>query len=286
LSGDLTVTSEIDQGSCFTATVALLPARQCQWVNSTKEVTALSEFKRHQKVLNAALVGNVLLAEDNDVIRQLITVLLEKIGLTVSTVNDGLQLVKKVQTESFDLIISDIHMPRMGGVEAVKLLKQSGCNVPFIALTANAIKDDITSYLCAGFDGYLGKPIERDKFVQVISTVLKVDLASEDLSSENLEVPKEVLNELQLQFISGLPNNVEELKLAHQSKDSKRLKFLVHRLNGAASVFKFEQISNAARGLENKLIIDGMFAEKEQAIELIETLCNAMSDAMDMHLKV
>ncbi|MFT5758407.1 MAG: CheY-like chemotaxis protein/HPt (histidine-containing phosphotransfer) domain-containing protein [Alteromonadaceae bacterium] len=284
LAGDLTVNSEIDEGSCFIATVALVPVWQCQWLNSTSEVALLTEFKRHQQILNYALVGHVLLAEDNNDIRQLITVLLEKIGLTVSTVSDGQQLVNKARTEKFDLIISDIHMPRMGGVEALQRLKRSGCCVPFIALTANVMKEDIASYLSAGFDGYLAKPIERDKFVQVISRLLKVDLGKNDLLDQNLEVPQGVLNELQQQFVAGLPKNVDELKLAYQRQDSEQLQFFVHRLNGAAAIFKFEQIRNAASTLENRLVRGNILDEKDLINQLIEKLCNTISDAIIIHL--
>ncbi|NQZ82976.1 MAG: response regulator [Colwellia sp.] len=284
LSGDLTVTSEIGEGSCFTAKVKLVPDSQCQWVKSTNEITLLTEFKRNQQALNLTLAGKVLLAEDNDAIRQLITVLLEKLGLTVSTVGDGKQLIEKAQTEHFDLVISDIHMPRMGGVEAIQILKSADYSVPVIALTANAMKDDIASYLSAGFDGYIAKPIERDKFVQVISALLDSELSSIELTSKKLVVSEGMLNELQQKFVAELPKNVEELKAAFKNQDSERLTFYAHRLNGAASVFKFLEIRDAAVGLENRLRRDKILAENELSDQLIETLCNAMSDAMEMHL--
>jgi len=284
LSGDLTVTSKIGEGSCFTARVELVPDSQCQWVKSINEITLLNEFKRHQQALNLTLVGKVLLAEDNDAIRELIAVLLEKLGLTVCTVVDGKQLIEKAQTEKFDLVISDIHMPRMGGVEAIQILKSAGYSVPIIALTANAMKDDIASYLSAGFDGHLAKPIERDKFVQVISKLLNVEVTNAHFFTEQLELSKGKLNELQQKFVAELPKSVEELKSAYQNQDSERLKFYAHRLNGAASVFKFLQIRDAAVGLENRLMKDKILTENEHSSQLIETLCNAMSDAMEMHL--
>jgi len=282
LSGDLTVTSTLGEGSRFTAKVALIPSNQCHWVKSTNDISLLKEFKYQQQAIKSDLMGKVLLAEDNDAIRLLIIVLLEKLGLSVVSVIDGKQLVKKAQTESFDLIISDIHMPRMGGVEAVKILKATGYTVPFIALTANAMKDDIASYLAAGFDDYLGKPIERDKFVCVISKLLNTTLVSTELVSDKLEVPPKILNELQQKFVSELPKNVEELKLAYQKKDKERLKFYAHRLNGAASVFKFIQIRDAAASLENGLRKGEIITESKNSPQLIETLVNAMSDAIEV----
>ena len=109
--------------------------------------------------------GNVLLAEDHQLNRQLINVILDKFGLTVTMVEDGLQAVERVTAgKAFDLILMDMRMPNMDGLEATRQIrtwqkKHGHPTPPVIAITANVFEEDKRRCLEAGMNGFLGKPI-------------------------------------------------------------------------------------------------------------------------------
>jgi CheY-like chemotaxis protein len=106
----------------------------------------------------------ILLAEDNAVNQKLMLHLLEKRGYTVTLAMDGLQAIEEYKHRSFDLILMDVQMPNMGGIEATETIRTaeiaSGRRTPIIALTAHAMKGDRERCLQAGMDDYLSKPIQ------------------------------------------------------------------------------------------------------------------------------
>jgi signal transduction histidine kinase/ActR/RegA family two-component response regulator len=111
---------------------------------------------------------HILLVDDNAVNRMVAAALLKKCGFTISTANDGLEAVEACEKTDFSLILMDIQMPRMGGIEAMlkirELMKASGrVEPPMIALTANAMEGASEEYMSQGMDDYLTKPIDQDK---------------------------------------------------------------------------------------------------------------------------
>jgi len=106
---------------------------------------------------------SVLLAEDNLVNQRLAVRLLEKRGHRVVVAATGLEALKALEKESFDLVIMDVQMPEMDGIEATGVIRKnekiSGVHQPIVALTAHAMKGDREKCLAAGMDGYLTKPI-------------------------------------------------------------------------------------------------------------------------------
>ena len=115
----------------------------------------------------------LLLAEDNEVNRMVACTLLEQWGQHVETANDGTEAVRRIQSESFDFVLMDVHMPSMGGLEATQAIRareqETGSSrVPIIAMTADAMKGDRERCLAAGMDGYVTKPINREHLRQAI----------------------------------------------------------------------------------------------------------------------
>ncbi|PWQ98367.1 ATP-binding protein [Leucothrix arctica] len=111
---------------------------------------------------------HILLVDDNAVNRMVATALLKKCGFKISTANDGIEGVEACEKEDFSLVLMDIQMPRMGGIEAMQkireMMKDSGRVMPpMIALTANAMEGASEEYMSKGMDDYLTKPIDQDK---------------------------------------------------------------------------------------------------------------------------
>jgi two-component system, sensor histidine kinase and response regulator len=115
----------------------------------------------------------ILLAEDNIVNQRVATALLEKRGHTVVVANNGKEVLEALACQRFDVILMDLQMPGMDGIEATaairKMEQQLGTHIPIIAMTAHAIKGDRERFLRAGMDDYVPKPINVKQLFEVIS---------------------------------------------------------------------------------------------------------------------
>jgi CheY-like chemotaxis protein/nitrogen-specific signal transduction histidine kinase len=139
LGGDLTVDSLQGVGSRFSVLIDAGTISSESWINSREEALKKSSSSRNQAEI-PALNGNVLIAEDNLDNQRLITMHINKTGAEVTVVGNGKLAVEKALSGSYDLIIMDMQMPVMGGIDAIKALRASGCETPIATLTANAMK--------------------------------------------------------------------------------------------------------------------------------------------------
>ncbi len=125
---------------------------------------------------HGSLAGlRVLVAEDTEMVRDLITILLMREKVTVTTVADGAEAVRMAETQLFDVILMDMNMPVMGGFEATRRIRQSGgpcVEVPILALTANVSKAEIAQCHRAGMDGHIAKPFNTNALTAAISSAL------------------------------------------------------------------------------------------------------------------
>ena len=116
----------------------------------------------------------VLLAEDNPINQRLVMRLLEKRGHRVALAATGREALKTFDREQFDLIVMDVQMPDMDGLETTAAIrereKHKGRYTPIVALTAHTMKGDRERCLAAGMDGYINKPIDAAKFLEIVET--------------------------------------------------------------------------------------------------------------------
>jgi CheY-like chemotaxis protein len=119
-----------------------------------------------------------LLAEDNPVNQQVVSIMLEVLGCSVRCVENGLEAVEQVSlshNNPFNLVLMDIHMPQMNGMDATREIRSweadhtAGTRTPIVALTASAGDDSQQSCLDAGMDGFIIKPIQQDRLSEVIN---------------------------------------------------------------------------------------------------------------------
>lgn len=123
----------------------------------------------------------VLLAEDNDVNALLTVSVLERDGHEVIRVLNGREAVEALNTQArFDIVLMDMHMPEMDGVEATRALRDHGHGVHVVALTANAYSEDRQMCLDAGMDDYLSKPVEPEALRDILINLEAVDVTSDD----------------------------------------------------------------------------------------------------------
>ena len=109
---------------------------------------------------------NVLVVEDNPLNMELAVEILKSRNFTVDEAIDGEEAIKKLETEGYDLILMDIELPGMDGVEVTRIIKSKYKKIPVIALTSYAMKGDKERFLAAGFDEYLSKPLDVSDFLK------------------------------------------------------------------------------------------------------------------------
>ncbi len=124
---------------------------------------------------------HILLAEDNPVNQKLAVLMLEKRGHRVTVANDGQEAVEAVQQGRFDVVLMDVHMPRMSGFEASAAIraweKTAGGHLPIVALTALAMSGDRAKCLQAGMDGYVAKPVRAAELFETLERVCSCGVA-------------------------------------------------------------------------------------------------------------
>jgi signal transduction histidine kinase/ActR/RegA family two-component response regulator len=166
LHGRVSVRSEVGRGAVFT--VELPVGIDVNQQSTVDRYEAMAQLQKESTVPSGPVSGRILVAEDAKANQTLIQILLQKMGYQVTIVEDGQQAVDKLRTETYDLILMDMQMPVMNGYEATREIKTMGIRTPVIAVTAHAMKGDEQKCFDAGCNGYLTKPIDKNKLAETI----------------------------------------------------------------------------------------------------------------------
>ena len=144
----------------------------------SKPVDIKEEISQQTEKENRHLGKKVLRVEDNELNREIATALLEEIGISVDSVEDGTDAVERmneVDDDRYDLIFMDIQMPKMDGYMATReirtLKNNKKANIPIIAMTANAFEEDREKSVRAGMNAHITKPIDIETIVDVLDQV-------------------------------------------------------------------------------------------------------------------
>lgn len=172
MNGTITVESELGKGSKFTLILQHKLADEKDIIKKTQEENHAPQIMLQGKY--------VLLAEDNELNAEIAIAILERCGITVDWVLDGVQCVSRIKETpegTYDLILMDIQMPEMDGYEAARSIRNlekrpDGKQIPIIAMTANAFVEDVQEAQAAGMNGHLVKPIEMDVFEKMLAEML------------------------------------------------------------------------------------------------------------------
>lgn len=176
MGGDIFIASELGKGSTFALTIPAGVEVAKQPLLDRYNMYNMIEVSNQQsnKYKHAKFSGRCLVAEDVVANQMVIKRMLTNGGVDVTIVNDGVEAVGRVESESFDLILMDMQMPNMNGYDATASLRKSGVKTPIVALTANAMKGDDKKCIEAGCDDYLAKPIDRKKLYEILGKYLSV----------------------------------------------------------------------------------------------------------------
>ncbi|MCP5283021.1 MAG: response regulator [Rhodoferax sp.] len=272
MGGDITASSVYGQGTTFSlwmdaghpaADAMLAPdqlARQAQAPAAVTSTRWVFE-PRH-----------VLVVDDGVENRQLVRVLLEEVGLRVSEADNGQVALDRIAAEPFDLVLMDMQMPVMDGQTATRLLRERGCTLPIIALTANAMKGFEKELDAAGFSGYQTKPIDVDALLAELATRLGGQAApaqaeaAPPIGDPVREVPRPQATEsppvisrlaghaklgrIVARFVEQLPARLAQMDETLAAANWTELAGHAHWLKGAGGSMGFDLLFEPARELE------------------------------------
>ncbi len=213
----------------------------------------------------------ILLAEDNPVNQQLAVKLLQKHGHSVVVANNGREALAALEKEKFQLVLMDVQMPEMGGLEATEAIraqeKVTGAHIPIIAMTAHAMKGDREKCLEAGMDGYVSKPIKVKELLDAIDAVIPSAISAKEAAMEptlhtpykamnyekalaQMEGDNELLGQVASLFLNDVAAQLDKMRSALEQQDLETLGRVAHAIKGSVANFSAERAVNAALKLE------------------------------------
>ena len=172
LGGTIDIESELGKGSTFTVTLKHRIADESHYVKKHIE-----EPGTGSEILEGR---NILLAEDNDLNAEIAEAILERAGLKIERVENGIQCVNRIMempAGTYDMILMDIQMPKMNGYKATQEIRhlpdRNKACIPIIAMTANAFEEDKRDAVAAGMNGHIAKPIQVDNMLSILAEIIR-----------------------------------------------------------------------------------------------------------------
>ncbi len=241
----------------------------------------------------------ILVAEDNHVNQLLATVTLEKEGHRADVANNGIEAVDALRNIPYDLVLMDVNMPEMDGLEATRKIREMAGDmgrVPIIALTANAMKGDQELFLAAGMNDYVSKPLDRDKLVAVVNAwggeaqpealppsapaLVEDDglpvLDAEVMAKWEEFFPEDKLAELVSSQLSDAGEAMRQLEELAHGGEFEELGRVAHSIKGNFGSLGLARVERRAKGLE-RACLEG---REDDARRLVPTLRAAMEEGL------
>lgn len=236
---------------------------------------------------------NILLADNNPTNRKLGRLLLKRLGYDIQTANGGQEVVELASGGGFDLVLMDIEMPDIDGLQATRMLRESlpSERLQIIALTANAHWEMRDQCSAAGMDDYLSKPIVPDTLRN--SLVLASERLLKQESATDLPPPKTLdpvkLQELQSliggsqgallelieSFVSDLDDLVEDIRNSSNFRDANSLRQATHTLKSGANDFGASTLSEMAKNMEQQAMAQDWTAIDRDMPALLDAAADA-----------
>lgn len=273
MGGTIGVHSEEGKGSTFWVILPLFVRNMEQSSGKAYDGTPeqCSNMGTQHSRITAGAARRVLLVEDNEVNRKVAVRLLQKLGHEVDTAIDGAEAVEKTALHRYDAVLMDIHMPRMDGLEATRRIRErersTGVHQVIIAMTANAMREDVEKCLSSGMDDYLSKPVKAEVLQAVLE---KWQNALFESVSSNFPIDRDFLMEITdgdaefaaeilQEFLDTTPSLLRQAEEALRAGDATSLTRAAHTIKGSARSVGAQAFADIAFALER--------AGKEQQID-------------------
>ncbi len=243
--------------------------------------------------------GRVLLAEDSPTNKMLATAILREAGFAVTGVSNGRELLEALRAGAFDVILMDIFMPEMDGIEATKTVRAmpgSRGQLPIIAMTAYALESDKETCLEAGMNDYVSKPIQKQELLETVTRWVGHSAVAEEspvrapsaviidaraLETLERDTDAALLVDLARAFVTETAARLASISAAVQTRDLGALEREALALKGGAGMFGAAQLVDYAGALEQACLSNDL----DRAIEVVRampkvklTACKALAD--------
>ncbi len=302
LGGTVSVRSEPGRGSVFSLTIAVGICTPDDPRCRIPRPANLSATKA-PRGQDAKFCGRVLVAEDVKTNQLLIKLMLQRLGLDVTLVENGSEAVREATHHSYDLVLMDVEMPEKNGHEATRELRSLGVTTPIVALTAHAMKEDRQDCLAAGCNDYLAKPIDRGQLIAVLTQYLHskeddtMSAQSQTIDSSQPSAPgdaagtpiilwdrlisriveEDLARELMPVCIQDNKTRLAALAEAVEAQDAANVKLYAHAIKGASANLGAERLSEVAKWLEH-MAADGDLSQAQEYLHKIQTEFERLED--------
>jgi CheY-like chemotaxis protein/anti-sigma regulatory factor (Ser/Thr protein kinase)/HPt (histidine-containing phosphotransfer) domain-containing protein len=223
--------------------------------------------------------AKILVAEDNDFNQKLLTTLISDLGHRIVIANNGEEACRYANETVFDIILMDIHMPVMGGIEATRVIRK-GINraTPIIALTADVFANKDEQLHASGIDDFLFKPAEKANLMALLNKWLTRKSSSEDTAqlSGNAGASETMPPELRGKLVEELTVQLHHLQQACLADDLVSLDRHLHQLRGIAEYFSLTEFQDGFQKLEH-VLVSGCREETLQVINDLDRLLRESS---------
>ena len=263
-----------------------------------KKIDKFRKEKNYEKFDESKinLQGKILLTEDNLVNQEIILGLLQHTNLQIDTANNGEEAVEMFEKyQNYDLILMDLQMPKMDGFEATSKIREISETVPIIALTANAMKEDIERTKNAKMNEHLNKPIDVKRFFEVLGTYLGNCIVDDkvDVQADYSSLAFETLD-LDIARIYIGDNDELIVKILRNFKDSyKNFDFdfigqnerdrQIHSLKGLGITIGSPLLSELAVNLEKEFSVIGYDSLKNKIFQIVNEIEEKLGDEIEEH---
>lgn len=271
LGGDISVRSQSGEGSVFTVSVDTGSLQGVRMLGVEELLVLAQQTDAVQHTEWQFPPSRVLVVDDGAENRDLVQLVMEEVGLTVDTAENGEEGYQKALASDYQLILMDLSMPVMDGLTATGLLRDQGVDLPIIALSAHAMGDVEQKCIAAGFTGFISKPIEIDTLLSVAaehlggtqldgsaSAVVSAAPSAESSEASAAEpiVPQFASTNPRLRviaerFILRLDDKLAQMDQCWQNRDFTELAALAHWLKGAGGTVGFNDFTQPAKELED-----------------------------------
>jgi len=284
MNGNIWVESKEGKGSNFVFTIELLPKQS----SSSNHPLGIKEPSYNTSILKDS---NILLVEDNTINQEIVLGLLENSGINIDIAVNGKEAIDlfNKKRKKYKLILMDIQMPIMGGLEATELLRKIDKNIPIIALTANAMIEDIQESKRVGMNEHLSKPIDVNKLLSVLVKYIHNDSVSEVgyTTTKDEEYGSQYINtvlgisyfnnnkELYSNILSKFYTQYKDLDITSLTQEQKTR--TLHTLKGLSGNIGAENLHKLSKELENS-------NDKNLILTFQEELNNILSELNQLNI--
>ncbi len=282
MGGNIWVTSKENQGSIFGFEIDLEDAKDEITLDLKNQIT-LDDIKGLE-------TSHILLVEDNNINQEIIIGLLENSGINIDIASNGKEAIELYTNKSYDLILMDLQMPVMDGYEATKIIRETDKVIPIIALTANAMVQDIEQTKLIGMNEHLNKPIDVEKLYATLVKYISISkdsiITTKQISPEQIKLPtfKIIDSEIGLSYVSqnrklylkilnNFKNDYEDIKL--ELLNDEEFKREIHTLKGLSiniGAIALNEIVQEIDLSQNKGLLDNFYIELNKVLEELSML--------------